>query len=425
MQFAFVYKSDEKAGTWEIKSVTVKGDGATVEPEPEVPEPADDDITLIFGKDYNSTSVSSYTSTWNVTVNDLTWTIENFNNNNNGWEYVKCGRKNEGSTGYITTDFSINEAVSAVQLTVDALTASKVTSISLLVASSDQFTDAATYTVTPAQGTLTINITAPAANKFYRLAVACEGGSSNGLFTLSKVVYLGGKTATAEEVPEVKAESLADFIAKTPEKNDEAVMDCPLTVVYVNGAYVYVKDETASSLIYKKDLGYEKGDVIPAGWKGANSTYNGLYEIVPKTDMPAATETVEVVYPEATAVNLDMVNQVVILKNVTFDAETPAETANFTGKLADDTEVTFRNAFKIASVAAGEYNVTLAVARYNANLQVYPIEYNATSAIEAIADDNAAAEYFNLQGMSIDADNLTPGIYVRRQGNKVSKVIVK
>lgn len=50
-----------------------------------------------------------------------------------------------------------------------------------------------------------------------------------------------------------------------------------------------------------------------------------------------------------------------------------------------------------------------------------------TTGIEAIAADaaDAAVEYFNLQGIRVAADNLTPGIYVRRQGNTTAKVLVK
>lgn len=50
-----------------------------------------------------------------------------------------------------------------------------------------------------------------------------------------------------------------------------------------------------------------------------------------------------------------------------------------------------------------------------------------TGAIDDITvDDNGAAEYFNLQGIRVDADNLTPGIYVRRSSNgKATKVFVK
>jgi hypothetical protein len=34
-------------------------------------------------------------------------------------------------------------------------------------------------------------------------------------------------------------------------------------------------------------------------------------------------------------------------------------------------------------------------------------------------------EYYNLQGLPVNAANLTPGLYIRRQGSSVQKVIVK
>lgn len=38
--------------------------------------------------------------------------------------------------------------------------------------------------------------------------------------------------------------------------------------------------------------------------------------------------------------------------------------------------------------------------------------------------DSAPAEYFNLQGMRIDADNLVPGIYIERKGTTTRKILV-
>ena len=52
-----------------------------------------------------------------------------------------------------------------------------------------------------------------------------------------------------------------------------------------------------------------------------------------------------------------------------------------------------------------------------------PGESSGIDAIEADAD--APAEYFNLQGMPVSGENLTPGIYIRRQGSEVSKILVK
>lgn len=41
------------------------------------------------------------------------------------------------------------------------------------------------------------------------------------------------------------------------------------------------------------------------------------------------------------------------------------------------------------------------------------------------AVENAPVEFFNLQGIRVNADTLTPGIYIRRQGASASKVLVK
>ena len=53
---------------------------------------------------------------------------------------------------------------------------------------------------------------------------------------------------------------------------------------------------------------------------------------------------------------------------------------------------------------------------------------NGSSGAEDIAvdaqDTDGEVMYYNLQGVRVDADNLTPGIYIRRQGNSASKVVV-
>ena len=42
-----------------------------------------------------------------------------------------------------------------------------------------------------------------------------------------------------------------------------------------------------------------------------------------------------------------------------------------------------------------------------------------------VATPMAPIEYYNLHGVKVNADNLTPGIYITRQGNKTAKVLVK
>lgn len=47
------------------------------------------------------------------------------------------------------------------------------------------------------------------------------------------------------------------------------------------------------------------------------------------------------------------------------------------------------------------------------------------SGIASVETEQAAAEYFTLQGTRVAADSLTPGLYIVRRGNKVSKILVK
>lgn len=64
--------------------------------------------------------------------------------------------------------------------------------------------------------------------------------------------------------------------------------------------------------------------------------------------------------------------------------------------------------------------VTLAVNNGN-------IVAGSSSAIDDIAvdEENGEAVYYNLNGVVVNPDNLAPGLYLRRQGSKVTKVIVK
>lgn len=50
---------------------------------------------------------------------------------------------------------------------------------------------------------------------------------------------------------------------------------------------------------------------------------------------------------------------------------------------------------------------------------------NAGVAEIVIDDENAPVEFCNLNGVRINSDNLVPGLYIRRQGAKASKIIVR
>lgn len=50
---------------------------------------------------------------------------------------------------------------------------------------------------------------------------------------------------------------------------------------------------------------------------------------------------------------------------------------------------------------------------------------NAGVAEIVIDDENAPVELYNLNGVRVNSDNLVPGLYIRRQGAKASKIIVR
>lgn len=75
---------------------------------------------------------------------------------------------------------------------------------------------------------------------------------------------------------------------------------------------------------------------------------------------------------------------------------------------------------------SGEYVCSMTNALFpKLTLTTVPITVDATSGVAELEGEDADApvEYFNLQGVKVSGD--APGIYVRRQGKTVSKVIVK
>lgn len=148
--------------------------------------------TLQFGKNYNSTSIQNYTSTWSVTCDGFTWDMVNWNNNQNGWNYVKAGRKTTASVATITTKTTIPEAISTVTMTIDAINATYVNSIKMEVISA---TGATIETIlgTAKNGPCVFNVTKPQNDCKYKITVDCKGmtgkNAKNGFVQVSKVVY--------------------------------------------------------------------------------------------------------------------------------------------------------------------------------------------------------------------------------------------
>ena len=147
--------------------------------------------TLQFGTPYNSADekIGSYTKTWNATRDGFTWTMVNWNNNNNGWKHVRAGNKTAASVATITTNTPIPEAISTITMTIDAIEATYVNSIKLEVLSADGKTVKETVSGTAKQGDCVFSITNSQQNCKYKITVDCTKGKGNGFVQVSKVVY--------------------------------------------------------------------------------------------------------------------------------------------------------------------------------------------------------------------------------------------
>jgi hypothetical protein len=147
---------------------------------------------VTFGAETNSKSMSSYTGDWSATENGITLNITNFNNNQNKWAYIKCGRKSDASVASISANIAQN--VTKVVIKIDSvLDASKVNSFKLIVATDANFTNVVEeINGTIAAGDATFSITTPAAGLYYKVVFDCSAhGSSNGIIQISAVEFFG------------------------------------------------------------------------------------------------------------------------------------------------------------------------------------------------------------------------------------------
>ena len=202
------------------------------------------------------------------------------------------------------------------------------------------------------------------------------------------------------------------------ENGKEFTFNGKVTVVYASGKYVYIKDDTGSSLLFKADLGVEKGDVIKAGWEGKVSIYNKLFEVVPSTTLEKD-GTAEVTYPEATAadVKAENMNKVVVLKGVTYG---DIDNRNF--KI--NSNIAGYNQFNIEIPTPEEgatYDIEGVISVYKDNVQFQPISFTKAgdTSVNAIeAEQNVNAPAFNVAGQRVK--NGFKGIVIQN-GKKIVK----
>ena len=245
----------------------------------------------------------------------------------------------------------------------------------------------------------------------------------NGEPSLYVASYNSDAVVPTEPVTATTVKSVKETIALA--SGTAIKVDYSLVVAFVNNNNIFVCDAAGDFIqIYFKNE-YKVGDIIPGGWEATYTLYNGVTPEIEKvtTALPAATEgtfTPEVV--EASAITTAMVNSVVMVKNVVLAEASPATKDNFTGKVGD-VELNLRNNYTLESVPAGTYDITLVVTVYNSEPSLYVTNFTASAGLDSVmVDADAPVEYFNLQGIRVE--NPENGVFIRRQGTTVTKVVM-
>ena len=230
------------------------------------------------------------------------------------------------------------------------------------------------------------------------------------------------KKGTSGDTPQPKTTNVATVAELNALENGTAfTYTSDALVVYLNGAYAYIKDDTGSSLIYDssktKFANLGTGSRITANWTGKVSIYNNLFEAVPDDVLPTAgTSAVLVTYPDAaiTDVVAANMNQVVVLKGVTYTAP---EGKNFTISQGG-VEVKGYNTFNLEIAAPEEgktYNITGVISVYKENAQFLPIAIEEAAGSDPGIDPSATiyelpiSKFAPWDGTSIEGNVITMG----------------
>lgn len=181
-----------------------------------------------------------------------------------------------------------------------------------------------------------------------------------------KNTQVGGGTTGGDGLTVAQFQALAD--------NSSATMGS-VVALHQSGSRLFVKDETGYMLIYgSTGQTYKRGDVIPGGFTGTKTTWDGEPELQKVSGMQAASGSVTVT-PEVITLTSGVVahanfGHLVTIKNVTISGENIVDAAG---------SAPYFNTFK-ANVPSdgGTYDVVAIIGSYgktNTKYQLLPIEF--------------------------------------------------
>lgn len=472
---------------------------------------ADELASITLTKSTFGRGVQDYISSWNATEANAKWTLNNFNNNNKGWDFVKCIAKNAtDGTAYIQTDFAVAGTVNEVVL--NAKKGCNVTgTIKVLTASTDAFTETESKevgSIAISLGTtaadVKIPVSATAADQYVRiLFTGTNGTKTNGAVWVYSVkingtpagetplkpanlsfpeesytAYLGEpfvaptlKTkdtdaavsyiSTVESVAKVSADGAVEIVGLG---TTVIKATTPATDTYYAGSAQYTLTVLDPNTLYSNactssDCGFTQVATTGTPWQidttyglkasgyisGKNTATDAIMAS-PVIDLNAR-QNVELDFEQAvnnfkanrtnlTGADMAQINNYI---SVVICTNPNARAAEEWIKLADvqlpETQgwTFYANpTIKIDNKYAGRYVKIgfryVSTADMAGTWEIKNVTVKAqpeTSAVEniAVSDEDALVEYYNLQGVRVAEP--ANGIFIRRQGNSVSKVYIR
>ncbi len=265
----------------------------------------------------------------------------------------------------------------------------------------------------------------------------------------SDVSAVASETYIIETVTSVT--SIAEFLALA--EGTVANISIPVAVTYQNGSRLYVTDGTSYLQIYGNcGQTYTNGMLIPAGFQGTRSTYNGLEQMsLPVASTFLAGQDGAEVSPIAIGIgDVTEANQsmYVTLTNVTYTAGTGSN-GTFS---SNGTTVASYNQFGITiSAEEGQAYDVVGIISVFKNVQFLPLSFSKATGLRDITDnslsittdyraihintaDSAEVSVFNLVGQPVVKTvvsggstmlQVAPGFYLVKVNNKTTKVLVK
>lgn len=262
----------------------------------------------------------------------------------------------------------------------------------------------------------------------YTLNVVNAAMSIEQMNTLAPVA--GDKVTVYSGLPFYVAASVTGTYKtiKTEEDEDGNMVDKEVTLYE---AYIFAEDTAGAPIAFYKDNGtvtirYNKDDIIEGGWTATNASTSSIdiWAGVPTAKSRAQdwfgafsqTSSLEGLTP----------NKVVVLTDVTLANGVPTAKGEFSGTLADGSEVTFVNLVtRTASVVRGVYNITGAVSKNdNGKVVFYPVDYKLTQELEPLFPEsvNLTTDSQNVKVMQY-FDDSADQIVVMLSGSTTNKTL--